>query len=151
MDLDIITIAAPAESDIPTIVAIEHDSQPEPWTEKSFREELGRKSLFVARMRGEIAGYICFWCVSDEVQILNVAVRQDLRRHGIARKLLEFAIFAGRGRQATLATLEVRKSNRAARSLYESLGFRVTGERPGYYATHGESAILMERAVSCDE
>ncbi len=148
MDLEI-TIAAPAESDIPTILAIEHDSQPEPWSEKSFREELGRHSLFVARIREEIAGYICFWCVSDEVQILNVAVRQDFRRKGIARKLIEFAI--GSGRQATLATLEVRKSNRAARSLYESLGFRVTGERPGYYAPHEESAILMERAVSSDE
>ncbi|MGC8492511.1 MAG: ribosomal protein S18-alanine N-acetyltransferase [Syntrophobacteraceae bacterium] len=144
-----ITVAAPAESDLPTILAIELDSQPEPWTEKSFREELGRKSLFVARIRGKIAGYICFWCVSDEVQILNVAVREDFRRKGIARKLIEFAL--GSCRQATLATLEVRKSNRAARGLYESLGFRVTGERPGYYATHGESAILMERAVSSAE
>ncbi len=78
------------------------------------------------------------------MQILNIAVRKTLRLKGIARKLIEFAIRTGKDRQARVAILEVRKSNTAARSLYESLGFRITGERPGYYDTQGESAILME-------
>ncbi|MDR3567575.1 MAG: ribosomal protein S18-alanine N-acetyltransferase [Syntrophobacteraceae bacterium] len=136
-------------------MAIERDSQPEPWTTRSFMEEIVRGSLFVARAApgdasacgsgADIAGYICFWCVAGEVQILNIAVPKHLRRKGIARKLLDFAICTGREKKAGVVTLEVRQSNTAARRLYESLGFRITGERPGYYgAQSGESAILME-------
>ena len=153
MDLDI-TVSLSIESDIPSILEIEHDSHPEPWTERSFLEEIGRASLFVARPTGDelptrayprgIAGYICLWPVADEVQILNIAVRKLLRRRGIARKLIEFAIRTGQGRHARIATLEVRQSNTAARRLYQSFGFRITGERPGYYGRQSESAILME-------
>lgn len=152
-----ITVSVPAESDIASILEIEHDSQSEPWTEKSFKEEIERESLFVARRAaldssacvfcGDIAGYICFWSVRDEVQILNLAVRRSLRRKGIARKLIEFAIRTGQSRQANVVTLEVRESNMAARRLYESFGFRITGKRPGYYATQSESAILMELEI----
>ena len=153
MDLDI-TVSEAAQSDIASILEIERESQPEPWTQNSFAEEIGRGRLFVARpadadpssgaFRGEIAGYICFWCVQDEVQILNVAVKKALRRQGIARKLLCFAISTEQASAAKVAVLEARKSNAAARGLYESFGFRVTGERPGYYGAQSESAILME-------
>jgi ribosomal-protein-alanine N-acetyltransferase len=141
-----ITVCVPAPSDIPSILQIEHESQPEPWTQESFREEIERESLFVARPAGtaDIAGYICFWCVADEVQILNVAVTKALRRRGIARTLMDFAIGAGQARQARAITLEVRQGNATARRFYQSLGFRITGERPGYYGAHTESAILME-------
>lgn len=147
MELDI-AVSAAAKSDLPSILQIELESQPEPWTQKSFLEELDRGSLFVATDAcRDIAGYICFWSVSDEIQILNVAVRARMRRRGIARSLVAFAIAAGRRRGAKIAVLEVRKSNLGARRLYESLGFKITGERPGYYADRSESAILMERLI----
>lgn len=152
-----ITVLASAESDIPSILEIETDSQPEPWTENSFREELGRASLFVARLSADasspcpvsadIAGFICFWSVCDEVQILNIAVRKSMRGKGVARALLDFAIQTGQRRRARVATLEVRKSNLAARGLYESMGFRIIGKRPGYYGVRTESAILMELEI----
>ncbi len=146
-----IIVSNPAESDLPLILEIEFESQPEPWTKNSFAEELARGSLFVARTDASaptrslaIAGYICFWPVSDEIQILNLAVSPAMRRKGIARELLSFAIATGRDRHAATASLEVRQSNLAARRLYESLGFRTVAERPGYYGTRSESAILME-------
>ena len=40
--------------------------------------------------------------------------------------------------------LEVRKSNKAARMLYESEGFVKTGERRDYYADPIEDAVMME-------
>jgi ribosomal protein S18 acetylase RimI-like enzyme len=40
-------------------------------------------------------------------------------------------------------TLEVREGNRAARAMYESLGFRVEGKRPGYYEEEREDGIIM--------
>ena len=157
MDFEI-TVSSPAESDILSILEIECDSQPEPWTEKAFVEEINRvnSSLLVARLpaggsvgapSAEVAGYICFWSVAGEIQILNIAVRKSLRRRGIARKLIELAVRRGLEQHAGLITLEVRKSNLSARKLYESFGFRVTGERPGYYGVQKESAILMELVI----
>jgi len=70
-----------------------------------------------------------------------------LRRRGIARKLIEFAVRTGLEQHAGLVTLEVRKSNLSARKLYESFGFRVTGERPDYYGVQKESAVLMELVI----
>ena len=150
-----ITVSPLVESDIPSILEIENDSQPEPWTEKAFVEEIDRVNsrMLVARLATgsasgspsqEIAGYICFWLVAGEIQILNIAVRKTLRRQGIARKLIELAIRAAREETARYITLEVRKSNLAARKLYETFGFRAVGERPGYYGAQKESAVLME-------
>ncbi len=43
------------------------------------------------------------------------------------------------------ATLEVRRSNHAARALYERLGFRVRGVRRDYYADPVEDALILWR------
>jgi ribosomal-protein-alanine N-acetyltransferase len=141
------------------MLEIENDSQPEPWTQKAFAEEIDRANsrMLVARLvtgsaagspSQEIAGYICFWSVAGEIQILNIAVRKTLRRQGIARKLIELAIRAAREETAGYITLEVRKSNLGARKLYETFGFRVVGERPDYYGVQKESAVLMEIEIT---
>ena len=157
-----ITVSPLVESDIPSILEIENDSQPEPWTAKAFAEEIDRANsrMLVARLvtgsaagspSQEIAGYICFWSVAGEIQILNIAVRKTLRRQGIARRLIELAVRAAREETAGYITLEVRKSNLAARKLYETFGFRVIGERPGYYGAQKESAVLMEIEITGQE
>jgi ribosomal-protein-alanine N-acetyltransferase len=43
------------------------------------------------------------------------------------------------------ATLEVRRSNHAARRLYEGLGFRVRGVRADYYTEPVEDALILWR------
>lgn len=42
-------------------------------------------------------------------------------------------------------TLEVRESNKVARSLYKKYGFEDAGRRPGYYTDNKEDAIIMWR------
>ena len=46
---------------------------------------------------------------------------------------------------ATRATLEVRRSNHAARALYEGLGFRVRGVRRDYYTDPVEDGLILWR------
>jgi ribosomal-protein-alanine N-acetyltransferase len=151
-----LSVSPLVKSDIPRILEIENDSQPEPWTETAFLEEIDKphSRILVARQPAgasfapgspsrDIAGYICFWSVVGEIQILNIAVRKDLRRRGVARKLIGGAIRAGLEDNARWVTLEVRESNLAARKLYESVGFIIVGERPNYYGVMKESAILM--------
>jgi ribosomal-protein-alanine N-acetyltransferase len=54
-------------------------------------------------------------------------------------QLLETA----REKGAKRFTLEVRRSNEAAITLYERFGFRIVGYRPGYYADNNEDAAIM--------
>jgi ribosomal-protein-alanine N-acetyltransferase len=162
-----ILISPLTHADIPYIVEIEKHSQPEPWSSQSFVEELSRlhSHLLVAKLveegaesnacppypPGGIVGYICYWSVADEIQILNIAVHWDFRRKSIGSRLLSDAIRTGREKNAGVVTLEVRKSNAPARILYESFGFRAVGERPNYYGAHGEAAVLMELEINLEE
>lgn len=74
-----------------------------------------------------------------QYEILFIAVDPAYRRRGIARKLLENALARSTGEWF----LEVRESNIAAISLYESLGFEPAATRQDYYSDPHETAIVM--------
>ena len=88
-------------------------------------------------------GYLCFWQVADEIQLLTLAVRPDCRRQGVGRRLMTFLFQKAREGKAHQVFLEVRPSNRKALALYHSLGFTVVYRRPGYYLPEGEDALVM--------
>jgi ribosomal-protein-alanine acetyltransferase len=93
--------------------------------------------LEVAELRGQIAGFSVSRRVSDdEVEVLNLAVDPQFRRQGIATQLL-------RSIRSRHVFLEVRESNRAARNLYQKLGFVEIGRRERYYDDPEETAIVM--------
>lgn len=143
-----IEVVPATSEDLPAVLAIERDSQPEPWNEKLFREELCRPHARMLVARGHERpnsplGYICFWKVADEIQVHNVAVHRDYRRQGIGSALLQWVLRFGRAGHARVAVLEVRMNNVGAQKFYLRHGFRAVGERPDYYAP-GESAIIME-------
>ncbi len=79
----------------------------------------------------------------DEAEILNLGVAEPVRRRGIARALVRslLAEFSGRGVRTVF--LEVRESNRPARRLYESFGFREVGRRSRYYRQPVEDAVVL--------
>ena len=132
-------------ADLDPVMAIERSSFPFPWSSRFFLEELRvecARSL-VAEIDGKIVGYVLFWLLPDEVDVHNIAVDGEFRRRGIGRVLLEQVLQAGRRRKSSQVTLEVRESNMPAQRLYESLGFRRTGIRKGYYADNGEDALVM--------
>ena len=134
-----------ASADLDQVMAIERSSFPFPWSSRFFLEELRvecARSL-VVEIQGRIVGYVLFWLLPDEIDIHNVAVHCEFRRHGIGRVLLEQVEEAGRRRKSSQVTLEVRKSNIPAQRLYESMGFVKTGLRKGYYADNGEDALAM--------
>ncbi len=87
-----------------------------------------------------IAGFLVSRSVADkEREILNIAIHPDFRRLHIATELLQAELSRWRGTHF----LEVRKSNAAARRLYEGLGFQSVGERPAYYENPPETGIVM--------
>jgi ribosomal-protein-alanine acetyltransferase len=102
--------------------------------------------------RGPVVAYCSVWLIFDELHINTLAVQPDRRRQGLARRLLEYVFAEAARRGADKATLEVRRSNEAARKLYEGLGFEVGGVRPNYYRMPVDDALILwrkglERAV----
>jgi ribosomal-protein-alanine N-acetyltransferase len=144
-----IVIQPMKETDLEEVLAIEAASFPSPWSRQHFLSELASPLSFpfIARAADEtIVGYICSMLVLDEGTILNVAVRPESRGRGIGRLLVEAALHEFRTLGAAFVALEVRPTNLAAFSLYESLGFIITGRRSAYYA-NGEDAVLMEHEM----
>src|SRR6204780_4547250 len=133
--------------DLPRIIEIERLAFPAPWTLASFQRELtlpfSRIMVALPADSSSIAGFLCRWLVADECHILNVAVHPEMRRAGIANQLMNDALAEARTRNAKVVTLEVRRSNVAARSLYRKLGFEEQRLRRNYYGA-GEDAIVME-------
>ncbi|MEW6682602.1 MAG: ribosomal protein S18-alanine N-acetyltransferase [Nitrospirota bacterium] len=135
--------------DLDVVLAIERASFAQPWTEDMFRAELTENPsarFFVAVAGGDIVGYIGGWFVVDELQVVSLAVRPDARRRRVASRLLAH-LFDHAGAPVRRASLEVRRSNRAAIAMYERFGFRPAGVRRGYYDEPKEDAVLMERVV----
>jgi [ribosomal protein S18]-alanine N-acetyltransferase len=140
-----IDLRAIRPSDIDQVMAIERASFSSPWSAQFFLEEIGvsySKSL-LAEFQGKVIGYLVFWQLPVEVDIHNLAVHPDHRRKGIGRFLLNTMIHTAKKRGFKRIILEVRKSNRPAQRLYQSLGFIQNGVRKGYYSNDGEDALLM--------
>jgi ribosomal-protein-alanine N-acetyltransferase len=94
-------------------------------------------------MNKEMVGFIIGWFVMDELHILNLAVKPQLRRKGIGRALLSELLARARQKDCLWATLELRASNEAARALYQEFEFRQVAVRKGYYRQPKEDAVLM--------
>jgi ribosomal-protein-alanine N-acetyltransferase len=90
-----------------------------------------------------LLGYAGLLMVPYEADILNITVRPEARRQGIATQLLGKIGELAESRGVTVIHLEVRESNTPARTLYEKLGFTVDGIRKNYYERPRENAVLM--------
>ncbi len=96
-----------------------------------------------ALQNGPVVGYGGFWMMAGDAHISTLAVRTDARGRGLGELLLLSLLEEARRIAATLATLEVRVSNKVARALYAKYGFEKVGRRKGYYHDNGEDALIM--------
>ena len=90
-----------------------------------------------------IVGFLGTWYAADQAHIVSVGVADGYRRRGIGELLLIAAVEHAIARETETITLEVRKSNAAARALYEKYGFTEQGIRKGYYSDNREDAVIM--------
>ena len=90
-------------------------------------------------------GYIIATQYVEVWHILDLAVRDNIRRQYVATDLLEKLLDLSGQDPHRGYTLEVRKSNRGAIKMYESFGFICTGIRKGYYRDNDEDALIMWR------
>lgn len=136
-------------TDLDDVMAIETAAFASPWSRQFFLEELQAacaRSL-LCQQDGRPIGYVIYWELTGELDIHNVAVHPKHRRQGVARAMLNDIIESAATRGFRRMTLEVRRSNDPAQTLYRSLGFEVCGLRKGYYSDNGEDAWVMERKL----
>lgn len=132
------------EKDLPQVLEIEKVSFSKPWTLNAFLGSLKAPNIYIVATVGEeIAGYCGLWGVTGEGQINNVAVDKIYRNQGIAFAMLTQLIQLGREQGLGEYTLEVRKSNLPAISVYHKLGFLEEGLRKNYYEEPMEDALIM--------
>lgn len=143
------TIQAMTEKDLDEVMKIEKVSFPKPWTSSMFESELRNPVSIAYTLKfGEggkevLGAYMVFWVVHGEAHILNIAVNPKYRNMGLATDLLETALEQMRHNMVYEVFLEVRRSNLAARHIYQKLGFKEAFERKNYYGD--EDAIVMTR------
>src|SRR5262245_55593398 len=105
-------------ADLPEVAAIQQASpEAAQWNIQDYL----RYDFLVAVIDGRICGFLAARAVAEsESELLNLAVAPGSRQRGIARSLLRELVALRTG----AIFLEVRESNRAARNLYESIGFK---------------------------
>ena len=143
-----VSIRSMTRGDLPQVLKIETASFTTPFSEQMFLKELelpmAHLLVAVPEVDAEtILGYIDWWHVSDEIHVVNMAVSESERRHGVATALVKTMLKDGKDLGARFAYLEVRRSSTAAQDMYEKFGFKRYGERKGYYQDNNEDAVLM--------
>jgi ribosomal-protein-alanine N-acetyltransferase len=138
-------------ADLPQVVAIERVSFGDAWSGAMFASHVASSDgdvFLVATEGDEVAGYAITRLVGHESELLNIAVDPAGRRRGVGALLLDAAMDRCRSSGGSEMWLEVRASNAAARTLYETRGFAAIGVRKRYYQAPREDAIVLRAALS---
>ena len=124
----------------------------EAWSLAQVKEELGgARRLYIGAIDGDLAsgrivGYGGIAVSGEGADIHNIAVVEQFRRQGIARRLIARLERWAKDQGASEILLEMRVGNTEARPLYQSLGYREVRVRKDYYAP-GMDAIVMSKSV----
>ena len=87
MDIKIVPMM---QDDVPQVAALEAACFSDPWSAQILSNELQNElSLWLVAKDGDtVLGYVGSQSVLDEADMMNIAVRKDAQRQGIAKKLI---------------------------------------------------------------
>ncbi len=137
--------------DLTAVKEIDRLSFPTPARNGLFEHEIEENSLAyyqVLEWMGngrlpQIIGYAGYWLLGDELHISSIATHPHWRRKKLGELLLLNILIRCYKQAATIATLEVRTSNKTAQNLYHKYEFELVGQRKRYYRDTGEDALIM--------
>ena len=140
-----VTIRRMTLADVDGVAAVEAATFPKPWSREAFAAEMNNVAAryLVAEQNQQIIGFAGAWIILDESHITNIAVLREHRGQGVGRALTTALLQYLANLGSAYTTLEVRRSNTVAQSLYASLGFIRLGVRKRYYEDNGEDAFIM--------
>ena len=125
------------------------------WTEQQYLDLLAAMRESPTRLAvvtqedgsSALAGFLVARHSPPEWELENIVVAPEVRRTGIGKKLMDTLLVQARQTNSDAILLEVRESNKAARRLYEGLGFSETGRRKAYYTDPSEDAVLYSKIL----
>ncbi len=137
------TLRSATVGDVPAVLALEVALfGADAWSEAQVREELTgeRRQAWVV---GEpVVGYAVTLAAGDVLDLQRIAVHPDHQRRGLARRLLDEAVAAGKAARVDRMLLEVSAANTAALAFYAAAGFVEIDRRRRYYRD-GTDAVVM--------
>ncbi len=141
--------------DIPAVIDINAETLPEHYTDYFYYEILAvfPETFLVAERDGAVIGYVMCRIeygfshlrrlgLARKGHIVSVAVKEQHRGKGVGTMLMRASQDEMTKKAATECYLEVRVSNSGAISLYQRLGYKVSGRLEAYYKD-GEAALVM--------
>jgi ribosomal-protein-alanine acetyltransferase len=120
------------------------DPEAQPQVEAAISTQPQSRTALVVEQDTSVVGFIVGRQVEDEWEIENIAVTGMARRRGLGSRLVGELLDLVRSRGGKSVFLEVRESNRAARSLYEKWAFIEVGRRKMYYQNPAEDALVLK-------
>lgn len=136
--------------DLSAMVEIERENFKEPWDYKTLFYEViknTKTSFYGAYVDNKLVGYLGFWSLIDNIDIINIAVAKEFKRLGIASKLFEHLDEIAKALEIKTITLEVNVNNYAAFNLYKKMGFIIVRTIKNYYSKTSEDAYMMQKEV----
>ena len=132
------------KADLDAVAALEAAAFSRPWLKEDFEKclEMEERIYFVAEDDGVTVGVAGLICSPPEAELLNVSVDVARRRRGIAEGLLKSLMAEGEKSGIDAVVLEVRESNKPARTLYEKLGFKEEGRIKKCYSDPTEDGLV---------
>lgn len=140
------TIRQMTENDIDVVLEIDLTCFSAPWSREIYENEVLENNFahyFVIKTDENVIGYVGLWLVLDDAQVTNIAILPSYRGYGIGENLFGYALQYLIQEGAKHLSLEVRKSNQVAQSMYKKFGLQKGGVRKKYYPDNGEDAFVM--------
>ncbi len=137
-------------SDIPIIMTIEEAVFPFPWRAGAYEYEITQNRVAsyqvltsqLGDQPSRILGYGGYWRLADEAHVSTIAVHSKWQGKGLGELLLLNMLLLCYKEAAQIATLEVRRSNHVAQSLYKKYLFEVVGQKRRYYQNREDARIM---------
>ncbi len=113
------------------------------WAEDELKDAISSKRYYVivAKQEMSIVGYAIARLAWGKLHLMDIAVKEDMRRLGIGRKMLNHLINQANEWKLSEIYFEVRASNTPAIRMYSSLSFKTRFILPKLY--NGEDVLAM--------
>lgn len=127
-------------SDMPSVLAIESDSFPDPWTESEFIDHLRDRNVIgmvAVEEYGEseqIVGYVIYRLNKKFLEIINLAVAKDKRREGVGRSILDKLKIKLHPERRTILKAIVTDENLGAHLFFRECGLVATQVKRDHFA-----------------
>ena len=139
-----------SKEDLNQMLTIEKENFEHYWSYKTLYFEVienQRSHYFGYYKDKELLAYIGIVDLVDNIDIVNIAVKGEFKRRGLAIALFQHVFTFARKNNFDKITLEVNTNNLAAINLYKKIGFKKLKKIKNYYKKSNDDAYLMQKEV----